>query len=120
TLTILAAREVGLDDLEQFLAGPTAIAFGYDDPVTAAKIISEFAKKNKNLEIKGGLVEGKVLDADGVKALADLPSREVLLSMVLRGMQAIIAGMVNVLQGNIRNFVYALEAVRKKKEEASA
>ncbi|NLM40339.1 MAG: 50S ribosomal protein L10 [Firmicutes bacterium] len=120
TLTILAAREVGLDDLEQFLAGPTAIAFGYDDPVTAAKIISEFAKKNKNLEIKGGLVEGKVLDADGVKALADLPSREVLLSMVLRGMQAPIAGMVNVLQGNIRNFVYALEAVRKKKEEASA
>ncbi len=120
TLTILAAREVGLDDLEQFLTGPTAIAFGYDDPVTAAKIISDFAKKNKDLEIKGGLVEGKVLDANGVKALADLPSREVLLSMVLRGMQAPIAGMVNVLQGNIRNLVYALEAVRKKKEEASA
>lgn|SRR5690554_1466580 len=120
TLTILAAREAGLDGIVEYLSGPTAIAFGYDDPVVAAKIISDFAKKNKELEIKGGLVEGKALNADGVKALADLPSREVLLSMVLRGMQAPIAGMVNVLQGNIRNFVYALEAVRKQKEEQGA
>jgi len=120
TLTILAAREAGVEDIVPYLTGPTAIAFGYDDPVVAAKIISEFAKKNKDLEIKGGLVEGKVLGPEGVKALADLPSREVLLSMVLRAMQGPIAGMLNVLQGNIRNFVYALEAVRKKKEEAGA
>jgi len=120
TLTLLAARELGLDGLEPYLTGPTAIAFGYDDPVAPAKILSEFARKNKELEIKGGLLEGKVLDPEGVKALADLPSREVLLSMVLRAMQGPIAGMLNVLQGNIRNFVYALEAVRKKKEEATA
>lgn len=120
TLTILAAQELELEDLIPFLNGPTAIAFGYDDPVAPAKIISEFAKKSKILEIKGGILEGKVLDPEGVRSLADLPSREVLLSMVLRGMQAPIAGMVNVLQGNIRNFVYALEAVRKQKEEASA
>ncbi|MGI6150064.1 MAG: 50S ribosomal protein L10 [Firmicutes bacterium] len=120
TLTILAAREVGMEEIVPYLTGPTAIAFGYDDPVTAAKIISEFAKKNKELEIKGGLVEGRVLGPEAVQALADLPSREVLLSMVLRAMQGPIAGMMNVLQGNIRNFVYALEAVRKKKEEAGA
>lgn len=120
TLTILAAKEEGLDSMIPLLSGPTAIAFGYDDPVAPAKVLSEFAKTNKVLEIKGGILEGKLLDAAGVQALADLPSREVLLAMVCRGMQAPIAGMVNVLQGNIRNFVYALEAVRKQKEEAGA
>ena len=60
------------------------------------------------------------MDVNGVKALADLPSRELLLGQVARGMQAPIAGFVNVLHGTIRNFVYVLEAVRKQKEEASA
>ncbi|HHY10357.1 MAG TPA: 50S ribosomal protein L10 [Firmicutes bacterium] len=120
TLTIIAAEKLEMNDLIPLLSGPTAFAFGYEDPVVAAKIISEFAKKNKNLEIKGGILEGKVLDPAGVGNLADLPSREVLLSMVARAMQGPLAGMVNVLQGNIRNFVYALEAVRKQKEEVSA
>ncbi|HHT43415.1 MAG TPA: 50S ribosomal protein L10 [Firmicutes bacterium] len=120
TLTILAAQALEMNDLVPFLAGPTAFAFGYDDPVAPAKILSEFAKKNKALEIKGGIVEGAVIGPEGVANLADLPSREVLLSMVMRGMQGPISGMVNVLQGNIRNLVYALEAVRKQKEAASA
>ncbi len=119
TLTILAAEELKMDELVPLLNGPTAFAFGYDDPVAPAKILSEFAKKNKALEIKGGLVEGKVVGPEGVANLADLPSREVLLSMVLRGMQAPMTGMVNVLQGNIRNLVYALEAVRKQKEASA-
>ncbi|NLJ73413.1 MAG: 50S ribosomal protein L10 [Firmicutes bacterium] len=116
TLTILAAQELELDGLIPLLEGPTAIAFGYDDPVAPAKIISEFAKTNKNLEVKGGLLEGNILDPAGVQDLAELPSREVLLSMVARGMQGPIAGLVNVLQGNIRNLVYALDAVRQQKE----
>lgn len=120
TLTIRAAREAGMESIIPLLTGPTAIAFGYDDPVVAAKIISDFSKDHKALEVKGGLLDGEVLDVDGVKALADLPSREVLLGQVARGMQAPIAGMVNVLQGNIRKFVYALEAVRKQREEAGA
>lgn len=120
TLTILAAKESGLDDMVSLLSGPTAIAFGYEDPVAPAKVLSEFARTNKALEIKGGVLEGRLLDVDGVKALAILPSREELLGQVARGMQSPIAGLVNVLQGTIRNFVYALEAVRKQKEEASA
>ena len=120
TLTILAAEKAEMNDLIPLLTGPTAFAFGYDDPVAAAKIISEFAKKNKNLEIKGGILEGAVLDPAGGESLADLPSREVLLAMVMRAMQGPLSGMVNVLQGNIRNLVYALEAVRKQKAEASA
>lgn len=120
TLTSLAAKEAGLEDLEQFLSGPTAIAFGLEDPVVAAKVLTEFAKDHKALELKGGVVDGKVIGLDEVKALADLPSREVLLSMVLRGFQAPLYGMANVLQGNIRNLAYVLEGVRKKQEEAQA
>ncbi|HHU61140.1 MAG: 50S ribosomal protein L10 [Bacillota bacterium] len=119
TLAILAAENMEMQDLIPYLSGPTAFAFGYDDPVAPAKIINEFAKKNKALEIKGGILEGNVVDLQEVKNLADLPSREVLLSMVVRGMQAPMAGMVNVLQGNVRNLVYALEAVRKQKEASA-
>ncbi|NLL47641.1 MAG: 50S ribosomal protein L10 [Firmicutes bacterium] len=119
TLTILAAQGAEMEDLVPLLTGPTAFAFGYDDPVAPAKIISEFAKKNKALEIKGGVVEGQVVSPEGVANLANLPSREVLLSMVLRGMQGPMAGMVNVLQGNIRNFVYALNAVKEQKEASA-
>lgn len=119
TLSILAAQETKMEDLVPLLNGPTAFAFGYDDPVAPAKIVSEFAKKNKALEIKGGVVEGQIVGPEGVANLANLPSRDVLLSMVVRGMQAPIAGMVNVLQGNIRNVVYALNAVKELKEASA-
>ena len=70
------------------------------------------------LTIKGGVVDGKVIDAAGVGALADLPSREVLLAQVVGGIQAPISGFVNVLQGTIRSLVYALDAVRRQRESA--
>lgn len=119
TLTLLAAKNVELDDLEPLLVGPTAIAFGYDDPVASAKVVSDFAKDHKELEIKGGVLEGRVISEEEVKALGDLPSREELLAQVLRGMQSPVAGLVGVLQGTIRQFVYALEAIRKEKEKAA-
>lgn len=116
TLTKIAAKNAGVEGLETFLEGPTALAFGIEDPAAPAKILSKFAKDFKALEIKGGLVEGKVIDIDGVKALADLPSREELLAKVVGGMQAPLYGFANVLQGSLRNFVYVLEAIRKQKE----
>lgn len=119
TLTLLAAQKVELEGLEPILEGPTAIAFGYDDPVVVAKAINDFAKKNDALQVKGGVLSGKVIGIDDVKALADLPSKEQLLGQVLRGMQAPIGGFVNVLSGVLRNLVYVLEAVRKQKEEAA-
>ncbi len=120
TMMRLAAHELGLNDLDSVLEGPTAIAMSYADPVAPAKIISDFVKEHKlqALEVKAGLVEGKVIDANGVKALASLPPREVLVAQVLAGMQSPIVGFVNVLQGSIRNLVYALDAVRQKKESA--
>lgn len=119
TLSILAAKNLEMNDLIPYLTGPTAFAFGYSDPVAPAKILSEFAKKNKALEIKGGIVEGTIVGPEGIAGLADLPTREVLLSMVVRGMQGPLTGMVNVLQGNIRNLVYALDAVREQKEASA-
>lgn len=116
TMVRRAADEVGIKGLEEFLEGPTALAFSVD-PVAPAKILSEFSKKNKaTLTIKAGVLEGRVIDAEKVKELANLPSREVLLSQVLAGMQGPLQGMVNVLQGPIRKFGYALEEVRKLKE----
>lgn len=115
TMVRFAAREAGIDGLDDILSGPTAVAFGVSDPVAPAKIISEFAKTNDKLQIKAGVLDKKVLTAENVKALADIPPREVLLSMVLRGMQGPISGLVNVLQGNIRNLAYVLAAIQEKK-----
>lgn len=120
TLALRAAQAAEIEGLEEYLTGPTAIAFAYEDPAAAAKVLSEFAKTNNALEIKGGLLGKQVIDAEGVKALAALPGREELLAQVLRGMQAPIAGLVGVLQGTLRQLVYALEAVRKQKEETAA
>lgn len=116
TLARIAANEIGIEGLDGYLEGPTAIAYGIEDAVAPAKVLSEFAKAHKNLEIKAGILEGKVIDLDGVKALADLPSREVLLAKLLGSMQSPLYGMANVLQGNLRNLVYVLDAVRKTKE----
>jgi len=119
TLTTLAVREAGLSELEPYLKGPTAIAFGLNDPVAPAKLLTEFAKTNKNLNIKVGVVEGKVIDLDGIKALAELPSREVLLGKVAGAFQAPIASWVNVLQAPIRSLVYVLDSIRQQKQETA-
>lgn len=100
-----ATAEVGVTELDQYLTGPTAIAFAQDE-VTAAKILNDFAKKNDKLELKGGIVDGQVMGEAQIKALADLPSREGLLSMLL-----------SVLQAPMRNFALAVKAVGEKKEQ---
>ena len=114
----IAAKEAGIDGLDTYLKGPLAMVSSTTDPVAPAKLISDFSKDNKILEIKGGLVEGKVINADEVKALASLPPKEVLIARLLGSMQSPLTGLVNVLQGNIRNLVYALDAVRQQKESA--
>jgi large subunit ribosomal protein L10 len=118
TLVKRAADDYGIAEIDQLMEGPTAWAFSLNDPVAAPKIVTEFIKDHPKLEIKGGILEKKVINVDGVKALANLPSREVLLAQVLAGMQAPLVGMANVLQGPLRKWVYVLEAVRKAKEQA--
>lgn len=118
TLLRIAAEEAGIEGLEPVLEHNTAIAVAPEDPVAVAKIICDFAKENKALKVKIGVLDGKVIDAEEIKALAELPPKEVLIAKMLGSMNAPISGFVNVLQGTIRNVVYALEAVRKQKESA--
>lgn len=123
TMVRIAANEIGLEGLDPVLNGTTAIAVSAEDAVAPAKVIYDFIKENKLektevLTIKLGVVEGKVISVDEVKALASLPPREVLIAKVLGSMQAPISGMVNVLQGTIRNMVYVLDAIRAQKESA--
>ncbi|HHV60893.1 MAG TPA: 50S ribosomal protein L10 [Clostridiaceae bacterium] len=117
TITHFAIKNSNLDGLEPYLKGPTALAISMD-PVAPAKILSEYAKKFQKLEIKAGVVEGKVIGADGVKALADLPSREVLVARVVGGLNAPISGFVNVLNANLRGLVVALKAIADQKGNA--
>ncbi|GGJ75222.1 large subunit ribosomal protein L10 [Anoxybacillus voinovskiensis] len=109
TLTRRALAEVGLEGLDEVLTGPNAIAFSNEDVVAPAKILNDFAKKHEALEIKAGVIEGNVATLEEVKALANLPSREGLLSMLL-----------SVLQAPIRNFALVTKAVAEKKEEQGA
>lgn len=117
TLAKRAAEAHGVAELEQYLVGPTAGVFSIQDPVSGPKVLVDFAKTHKQLMIKGGVLENKVLDAESIKTLAELPSREVLLGQVLAGMQGPLSGMANVLQGPLRKFVYALEALKKEREQ---
>lgn len=118
TLLRIAAQEAGIEGLEPSLEKNTAIAVSPEDPVAVAKVICDFAKENKELKVKVGILDGQVIDAEAIKALASLPPKEVLIAKMLGSMNAPISGFVNVLQGTIRNVVYALEAVRKAKESA--
>ena len=120
TFIRIAAQEAGIEGLDAYLEHNTAVAFSAEDPVAPAKILNDFSKDHKALEIKAGILDGKVIGLDEVKAVAELPSREELLAKLVGSMQAPISGLVNVLQGTIRNFVYILEAVRQKKEQESA
>ena len=84
-----------------------------------AKILSEFAKKNKTFKIKAGFVEGRIIDENEVNNLAELPSKEVLIAKVLGGFNAPIAGFANVLNGTLRGLVIALNAIKEQAEKAS-
>jgi large subunit ribosomal protein L10 len=117
TLARIAVRNVKLEKLLEFIEGPTGYAFS-DDPLTPAKLLSDFMKSNPNLKIKCALMNGRVLDADQVRAIANLPPREVLLAQLLGQMKAPITGLVNVLIGPMRSLACALEELRKKKEAA--
>lgn len=116
TLALRAAKEVGLDDLEEYLVGPTAVAFGYDDPVVAAREIQRFMRESRLLTVKAGILEGRIISADTVKTLAELPGRDELLAKVVGGFTTPLAGLVGTLSGVLRNVAYVLDAVRQKRE----
>lgn len=106
TMVRRAADSQGLSELNEFLVGPSAIAFSNEDVIMPAKIIHEFSKKHEALEIKAGVIEGSFVPAEDVRSIASLPSRDGLLSMLL-----------SVLQAPVRNFAYAVKAIGEEKEQ---
>ena len=118
TLARNAAQRVGREQLVSLLSGPTAITICGEDPVGAAKALADYGRTHKQLVVRGGLLQNALIDADSVKALATMPSREVLLAQVVGTMAAPMTGLVTVLQGTISGFVRALNQVAEKRAAA--
>ncbi|KUL38092.1 50S ribosomal protein L10 [Streptomyces sp. NRRL F-4489] len=117
TLTKIAAQEAGISVLDEHLSGSTAVAFVTGDPVEAAKGLRDFAKENQNLVIKGGVLDGKALSADEIKKLADLESREVLLSKLAGAFKAKQSQAASVFQALPSKLVRTVDALRAKQAE---
>ena len=115
TLAQRAANEAGVEGLEEFLVGPTAIAFA-EDPVAGAKLMSEFSDEIETFEIKGGILDGgRVMGAEDVVALSRLPGREQLLAQLLGAIQSPLAGLVTVLNAPTRNLAVVLNQIAEQK-----
>jgi large subunit ribosomal protein L10 len=117
TLTKIAAKEAGIEGLDELLVGPSAIAFVQGDPVEAAKGLREFAKTHPLLVIKGGVMDGKPLSAAEISQLADLESREVLLAKAAGAMKATLANAAALFQAPLTQFARTADALRAKAEQ---
>jgi len=118
TLLRLAAKGTPAECLDEYLVGPTAIAFAADDPVAPAKALVDFAKASKVFELKAGMLEGKLLTIADITALSDLPSREQLLATILSSMNAPASNFVGVMAAVPRSLVQVLAAIKDQKEAA--
>jgi large subunit ribosomal protein L10 len=119
TLTRMAAERSGREALVPLLSGPTAVTFCGDDPVGPAKALVDFGRAHEELQLRGGLLQGSAVDAAGVRSLATLPPREVLLGRVVGTIAAPMTGLVTVLQGTIAGFARALQQIAEQKAAAA-
>jgi large subunit ribosomal protein L10 len=118
TLLIRAAEETDVDLIKDNFKGPSAIALSYDDPVAPAKVLTDFAKDNERLEIKVGVMDGKVLDLGAIKALSALPSREALIGQALSVLIGVPTGLVRALNDLPQRLMNVLQAIKEQKEAA--
>ncbi len=116
TLARIASQDTPMSVAKTAFKGPVAVAIGYKDPVMTAKKVIEFSKKNEKLKLSGGVIEGKLYSVAEVKAIADLPPREVLLSMLAGAFQAPLSKMAAALSATVSSFAYAMGALKTKKE----
>lgn len=118
TLLVRAAQDTDVAALEPYFTGPSAIAMSFEDPVAPAKVLTDFAKENEKLEIKVGLLRGKVLEMADIKALSALPSREALLGQLLSVMNGVPGGFVRTLAAVPQGLLNVLVAIKDQKEAA--
>jgi large subunit ribosomal protein L10 len=119
TLVKKLAKEMDIQALGEHLKGPVGVVFLGKDVAAGAKTVLEFAKKNELFVIKTGFIEGKMLGLNSLKAMAALPSREVMLAILLGTMQAPVKGFMTVARGNTQKLVYVLNALKDKKAKAA-
>lgn len=120
TLALIALKDSPLVQLREKFSGPTAVAWNKSDAVTLAKTLTKFAKDVPAVQFKGALLDGVVVEATEIQNIANLPSREELVSKLLFVMQSPIRGLVTVLQANIRNLAVVLDQIAKQKNEGQA
>lgn len=116
TLSNIAAKGTPVESAAGMFVGPTGIAFGFEDVVAAAKKVLEYAAKNEKFKVKIGVIEGRLCSLDEIKAMSKLPPRPVLLGMLAGAMQAPVSKLAGALNATLTQFVYALEALKTKKD----
>jgi len=117
TLARIASEGTPAAPAKESFTGPVGVALGYDDPVSVAKAVLDFAKKNDKVKVMSGVIEGEFLDAARLKSISQLPSREVLLSMLAGCMQAPSGKLARLLSATVTQMGYALNALRDKKSQ---
>jgi large subunit ribosomal protein L10 len=118
TLARRAVESTHLKPLAEYVTGPIAVALTLDDAVGMAKVLNDYRKKEPKLDIRVGVVEGRVLTAEQLAQVANLPPREVLLALMLGAMQNPLSGLVGVLSGMLRQLLYAFVAIKEAKEQS--
>lgn len=116
TIARIASKDTPVAVAKDTFTGPIAVAIGYDDPVMVARKVTEFSKKNEKLKLRGGVIEGRLYGVEEVRSIADLPPREVLLSMVAGALQSPLSKMAGTLSATISSFMHAMYALRAKHE----
>lgn len=117
TLAKIAIKNTPFEGLEEFLNGPSAIAFGFEDEIAPAKIILKYLKEEKkDNQVKGGVLDGKIISAEEVKAISSLPSKPELIGKIMGSLNSPAQGMANTFNGVARALVCAMNEVRKQKE----
>lgn len=120
TLFRRAIKDLQMDALEDYTTGSTAVVFGYADPIAPVKVLFDFASKVPKFKFKAGYFNKQVLDINKLESLSKLPSKEQLLAMLLSTLIAPIRNLISVTQGPIRKIVYALNAIKEKKQLSSS
>ncbi len=111
----IALENAGLKDLTKFVSGGTGLAFGGNDPVAVARVMANFSKAHKALKLKGGMLDGTLIDIERIRYLASLPGRDELIAKTVYAIKSPISGFVGVLGNLIKGFVYVIQAIKDNK-----
>ncbi len=116
TLSILAAQKAGIDGIDEYLVGQTALAFTFDDPATPARLIKAFSKENENIpKITGLIFEGQLLPAEQASVLATLPPKEILLGQLVSALQQPMSRLASTLVGAMTHLIQVLASIKEEK-----